>query len=257
MTTRRSASTRALTASPAARVTQAGAGRDLAAAHELLDARGEAAEEDEEPVPAGVDDAGLLQGRQLGGRVLDRDPAGLLDRREQVLEPESVGHGLRGRRHLADDGEHGALDGRLDGAVGGVLALEDRPLEDGGVERVGLTPDVADAAHDLGEDDAGVAARAHERALGDGGGHGRDVGDLALLELLDHGAHGERHVGAGVPVRDGVHVEVVDVLTLSLDGGERGLDDSDGGGAYDAQSCRSSTRTLMSPTGTPPTPSTW
>ena len=236
---------------------QARAGHERAAAHEVLDAGREPAEEHEQPVAAGVDDAGLLQGRQLGGRVLDRDPAGLLDGREQVLEPEAVGHRLRGRRHLADDGEHGALDRRLHGAVRGVLPLEHRPLEHGGVERVGLAPDVADAAHDLGEDDAGVAAGAHERALGDGGGHRRDVGDVALLELLDHGAHGERHVGAGVPVGDGVHVEVVDELALSLDGGERGLDDSDCGGAYGDQSCRSSTRTLISPTGTPPTRSTW
>ena len=80
--------------------------------------------------------------------------------------------------------------------------------------------------------------------------------DVALLELLDHGAHGERHVGARVAVRDRVDVEVVDELALSLDGGERGLDDSDGGGADD-QSWRSSTRTLISPTGTPPTRSTW
>ncbi len=245
-----------MNASPAARAATRAPAIDPAAAHEVLDARGEAAEQDEQAVAAGVDDAGLLEGRQLRGRVLDRDPAGLLHGRQQVLQPEAVRHGLRRRRHLADDGEHGALDRRLHGAVGGVLPLHHGPLEHRRVQRVGLPPHVADAAHDLGEDDAGVAAGAHERALGDGGGHRRDVGDVALLELLDHGAHGERHVGARVAVRDRVDVEVVDELALSLDGGERGLDDSDGGGADD-QSWRSSTRTLISPTGTPPTRSTW
>ena len=232
------------------------AGDHLAAAHEVLDARRQAAEEHEQAVAAGVDDAGLLQGRQLRGRVLDRDPAGLFHGGEQVLEPEAVGDRLRRRGHLADDGEHGALDRRLDGPVGGVLTLDDGALEHGGVERVGLAPHLADAAHDLGEDDAGVAARAHQRALGHRRGDRGDVPDVALLELLDDRAHRERHVGARVAVRHRVHVEVVDELALSLDGRERGLDDADGGGADD-QSWRSSTRTLISPTGTPPTCSTW
>ena len=117
-------------------------------------------------------------------------------------------------------------------------------------------PDLADAAHDLRQDDARVAARAHERALGDGGRDGRHALDVALLQLLEDGAHGEREVGARVAVRHRVHVEVVDDAAFRLEGGQRGLDDGDGGAA-DAQSCRSSTRTLISPTGTPPTCSTW
>ena len=52
-----------------------------AGVHELGDAGGEAAEEHQQPVPAGVDDAGLLQRRQLLGGLLDGHPAGLLDGR--------------------------------------------------------------------------------------------------------------------------------------------------------------------------------
>ncbi len=235
---------------------QAGAGGDPPAADKVVDARGKPPEEHEKAIAAGVHDPGLLQGRQLRGRVLDRDPAGLLDGSQQVLESEAVRHRLCRRRHLADDREHGAFDGLLDRPVGGVLSLHHRLLEHGRVERVGLPPHVADATDDLGQDDARVATRAHERPLGDRGGHRRDVGHIALLEFFHHGAHGERHVGPRVAVRDRVDVEVVDELALSLDGGECGLDDADGGGPDD-QSWRSSTRTLICPTGMPLTRSSW
>ena len=169
--------------------------------HELGDAGREAAEEHQQAVAAGVDDAGLLQGRQLLGGLLDGDPAGLLDGHQQLVQAERVGHALRRLGHLADDREHGALDRLLDGAVGAGGALGERLLEVGGGEVLGAAPHVAEAAHDLRQDDARVAARAHERALGDGGGHVRDALGVALLELLEHGAHGEREVGAGVAVR--------------------------------------------------------
>ncbi len=224
--------------------------------HEFGDAGREAAEEHEKPVPAGVDDAGLLQGRQLLGRLLDRHSAGLLDRHEQLVEAQRVGHALRRLRHLADHGEHGALDGLLDGAIGAGGAFGESFFEIGRGEVCGAAPHVTEAADDLRQDDARVAARAHERALGDGGGYGRDAFDVALLELFEDGAHGERQVGARVAVRHRIHVEVVDDAALRLDGGEGGADDRDGG-EPDAQSCRSSTRTLISPSGTPPTSPTW
>ena len=82
-------------------------------------------------------------------------------------------------------------------------------------------PYVADAAHDLRQDDARVAARAHERPLGDGGGDRRHALGVAVLQLFEDGAHGEREVGAGVTVRDGIHVEVVDDVALGLEGVKR------------------------------------
>ena len=74
-------------ASPVRRATCAERDRD-AGVHELGDAGGEPAEEHEKTVAAGVDDAGLLQGRQLLGRLLDRDAAGLLDSDEQLVQAE-------------------------------------------------------------------------------------------------------------------------------------------------------------------------
>jgi len=74
--------------------------------------------------------------------------------------------------------------------------------------------------------------------------------------VLENSAHGEREIGARIAVGDRVDVEVVDDAALRLDGREGRVDDRDGGDP-DAQSCRSSTRTLISPSGTPPTSPTW
>ena len=166
------------------------------------------------------------------------------------VEAQSVGHALRRLGHLADHREHGALDRLLDGAISAGGALRKSLFEIGGGEVCGAAPHVAEAADDLRKDDARVAARAHERALGDRGGHGRDALDVALLQLFEDGTHGERQVGARVAVRHRIDVEVVDDAALRLDGGESGVDDRDGG-VPDAQSCRSSTRTLIWPSGTP------
>ena len=202
---------------------EAGPGDDLAATHEVFDAVGEAAEQHEHAVAAGVDDAGLLQGRQLGGRVLDRDSAGLFDRCQQVLQAKAVGHRLGRRRHLADDREHGALDRRLHGAVGGVLSLEHGALEDRRVSELAC-PHTSQMPRTICERITPELPRApmSEPLVTAAATDGMSVG-ITLLELLDDGAHGERQVRARVPVGDGVHVEVVDVLALSLDGRERGL----------------------------------
>ena len=172
-----------------------------------------------------------------------RRVAGLFHGHEQLVEPQRVGHTLRRRGHLADHGEHSALDGLLHRAVGAGGTLGERLLEIGRGEVLGAAPHVAQTAHDLRQDDAGVAARAHERALGDGRRHGGDVLRIALLQLLEDRADRERQVGAGVTVGNRVHVEVVDDAALRLDGGEGGVDHRDGGDP-DVQSWRSSTRTL-------------
>ena len=77
------------------------------------------------------------------------------------------------------------------------------------------------AADDLGQDHARAAARAEQRRAG----HHRDqlvapdlVDHLAVdrVELVQHGAHGHRHVVAGVAVGDREDVEVVDLLATAL-----------------------------------------
>ncbi len=78
---------------------------------------------------------------------------------------------------------------------------------------LGVAEPLGEAAQNLRGDDAGVAACAHERAVGDRLGNVLDGGVLwERLHLLDDGPKGERHVGAGVAVGNGEDVELVDFL---------------------------------------------
>ena len=62
-----------------------------------------------------------------------------------------------------DRGQHRSLDRLPHPAVGGVARGPERPRQRILVDRVLPAEDFRGAAHDLGEDDAGVAARAHQR----------------------------------------------------------------------------------------------
>ena len=82
----------------------------------------------------------------------------------------------------------------------------------------GLVPDaaLAQAAQDLRRDDAGVAARAHEGARGDGlADLGAASADGQVRQVLDDGFQRQRHVRARVAVGHGEHVQAVD-LVLAL-----------------------------------------
>ena len=75
---------------------------------------------------------------------------------------------------------------------------------------------VADqAAQDLAEDDAAVAARAHQAPVADGVA-GRVQLGIGEVELGDHGVERASHVGAGVAVGHRVDVEPVDALGVDL-----------------------------------------
>ena len=94
------------------------------------------------------------------------------------------------------------------------------------VERALLAEHLGGAAQDLGEDHARVAPRSHQRRarelLRDRGAVGRGRG----LERLDDRASGQRQVRAGVAVRNGIDVEVVDPAPVRLErlqGGPREL----------------------------------
>jgi hypothetical protein len=87
---------------------------------------------------------------------------------------------------------------------------------DVGSPALGIAEPLGEAAQDLGGDDARVAAGAHEGAMGDRLGNVLHRGVLReRLDLLHDGPKRERHVGAGVSVRDREHVELVDLLALS------------------------------------------
>jgi hypothetical protein len=207
-------------------------------------------QDQDQAVPAGVDDAGFAQHLELLGRARHR-PLAILDRpfqdlgQDRVLllvadvaaEPLLVGlevGQLAGQRvgHLAEDGEHrplGRLAHRLVGGVGGAG-------EGGGDQhRVDQLAGAAGqllggAADDLAEDHPGVATGPHQRRPGQGLNQlgAVDLVDVELVEpveLLHHGAHRHRHVVAGVAVSDREDVEVVHLLPANGESRVGGLDD--------------------------------
>ena len=166
---------------------------------------------------ARVDDPRLAQHREhrLGAHdALGRDGEHLVDDRVEVASRALLG----GLRHLADHGQHRALDRQLHGPVGGVGGRPQRPRERVRVEHRRRPDDVDEAAHDLGQDRAAVAARPHQhRALG-----GRGDGDHPVgADLLEAGRELPRRLGqvrAGVAVRHRIDVQVVQVAAAGLDG---------------------------------------
>ena len=80
-----------------------------------------------------------------------------------------------------------------------------------------LAEHLDEAADDLGEDDAGVPASAHQRRARDVLGDRLAVLGRGGLESLDDRPQGEHEVRAGVAVGDGVDVQVVDPPAVRLE----------------------------------------
>ena len=133
---------------------------------------------------------------------------------------------LRLLGELTDDGEHRSLDGPANGSVrrvgGSAQRAGDQLLVDS-VRRLG--EDVGDAAHDLGEDDAGVASGSHQRRPGDCVGECRTIGGFRRTDRVRDRSHGQREVGAGVAVGNRIDVEVVYAAPARLERGEPAADE--------------------------------
>ena len=210
--------------------------------------RDDAGEDDGQAEAAGVDHARLAQDRQQLGAAPHGDLAGverpLEHLRDQgvlalgvlLLEPRLVHVGELGRdavRHLAHDGEDRALGRLADGVVGAVGGARHGRADQHRVDELARSRGqlLGRAADQLGEDDAGVAARAEQRRAG----HAVDdllAPDLVerapagqAVELVEDGAQRERHVVARVAVGDREHIEVVDLLAACFQLGQRALDD--------------------------------
>ena len=191
------------------------------------DGAGESSEELDEPRTACVDHARLSEDAELLGRAGDRLIPVAYELDEQFAERLGVdGAPLRFFRELADDGQHRPLDRPADGSVGGVGGSAQRA---GGERRADpirhFGEDVGDASHDLGEDHAGVAAGSHQRRPGDGVRERGPIARLRRSDRLRDGTHGQREVGAGVAVGNGIDVEVVDAAAARLERGESRADE--------------------------------
>jgi hypothetical protein len=136
--------------------------------------------------------------------------------------------------HLAHHGEDRALGRLAHGVVGAVGGAGHGRADQHGVDELAGTRRelLRRPADQLGEDDAGIAARSEQRCAGDGVDDlvAADLVDLALpgeaIELVEHRAQRERHVVARIAVGDREDVEVVDLLAASLQLGEGALDDA-------------------------------
>ena len=192
--------------------------------------RHERVEEDRQAETAGVDHVVLLEHRQQLGGALDRGERLLHHVLERLVAAELLLAGvLGGRGAVLEHGEDRALDRLAHRLEGDLDRAAERAVDARGVHLVGLGRALAQAAQDLGGDDAGVAARAHERAGGDGAADLGAVGaDGQRRQVVDDRGKRQRHVGAGVAVGNGEHVEAVDLvlaLVEHLARGGNGIDD--------------------------------
>src|SRR6185295_20212362 len=124
-------------------------------------------------------------------------------------------------RQLADDGEHRSLHRLAYRAIGGVARGLECLRDDARVDRSFAAEHLRGTANDLRQDDAGVAARTHQRRARDFLDEPGPVFGVGLFELVEDGTCGEGQVGAGVAVGNRVDVEVVDALAVAFERSER------------------------------------
>jgi hypothetical protein len=153
----------------------------------------DAAEDLRQAGAAGVDDARLAEHLEVLRRSLDRLLGGLHELAEQVRDGRGVGREPLGRLGgLADNRQHRPLDGLPHGPVGGVAGAAQRLRDRWPVDRGRVAERLGGAADDLGEDDARVAARRHQRGARRGMGQLGPTGRLRGVERLDDPARGQR-----------------------------------------------------------------
>ena len=180
--------------------------------------RGDAADDLEQAGAAGVDDPGLAEDGELVRRARQRILAALdqLLQQRRGLEIGVAGVlGLLGE--LTDHRQHRPLHRTADGAVGRVARGAEGTADRGRVEQPGLAERLGGAAQDLGEDDARIAASAHQRRTRELLREHGAVGSRRGFEHFHDRARGLRQVRAGVAVRHGIDVQVVDPAAVRLE----------------------------------------
>ena len=173
--------------------------------------------DDHQALAAGIHNAGFFQHGQLVGGVVQRTLAGA---QHQLPQFGRVGNGRSGGLFPGHTGhgEDGALGGLHHGLVRALHTLLQSLHQIGGGGFLLAFQRLGEAAEQQAGDHAGVAAGAaqHGGSSGFAGlGHGAAV--RHGLQLGHAGAHGHGHVGAGVTVGHGEHVQLVHAGALVLD----------------------------------------
>ena len=201
--------------------------------------------------PASTTPASLSTASRSGVRASDSSPRATMNASSSGRSRPRASARLRRLGHLADHRQHRPFDRAADGAVGGVARGAKRARDHRLVDRIALAEHVGEAADDLAEDDARVAACPHQRGAGELARDGLVPVGIRLLERLDDRAHRERQVRAGVAVGNRVDVEVVDALLIRLEIAEREAGDLAGAVEVHDERLTSSMRTSTAATESP------
>jgi len=188
----------------------AGIGLGVAATRDVV---GKTAGELDESLSARVDHVGPTQRLELLGsaseRVLRRSHGAIEHRSE--LGCARCG-GMRCLREIGQYRENRAVT-RLGQTFARISGAADRPF--GQVRRSQqskVAQLVAQSQQELREDCARIATRAVERGICDSGERVAGMRIRRALQDAQHRAQRDREIGAGVAVRDGVDVDLVQVL---------------------------------------------
>ena len=177
----------------------------------------EGLEDHHEPTPSGVDDPGPAQDLELVGGALEcisRRVRGRCDQSVEAGARAERGHRLRCR---PGDREHGALPRVGDGGVRRIRCRREGPhqtlarIRHRGLDRGEA---VGEAPHQLAQDDSGIPSRPQQCAVGERGDAVAHASRGLLRKCSDRRLEREEHVGAGVAIGHGEHVELVDLASV-------------------------------------------
>ena len=184
---------------------------------------GDGVQEQPEALAAGVHHPCLGQDGQQLRRPLHRLPGDLGGGGQQghQVALARLEAGADGLGRLAGHSEHRPLAGVGHRLVGQACCLLQAGGQRLGVQLAAVAGGLGQPPHHLREDDARVAAGTHQGAPRQrlhqlAQGH-LAAGGVEARRLLQGGAEGEEHVGAGVAVGDGVDVDGVEGLHLPLE----------------------------------------
>jgi len=108
------------------------------------------------------------------------------------------------------NGEDRALDGLRKRGAGSGDRIFHRDREFEGIDRIAVPHIMGKAAQHLRENHARIAARAEQGAVSSGKGYDRERLIFDLMSLGQRRPDGQIHIGAGIPIGDRKHVEVVE-----------------------------------------------